>query len=45
MIVGGTLDVGPILSGTYPLAEAAAALDVAGDRSRVVKLHLAIATP
>jgi L-idonate 5-dehydrogenase len=42
LIVGGTLDVTPILSGTYPLAEAAAALERAGDRSKVVKLHLAI---
>jgi L-idonate 5-dehydrogenase len=42
-IVSGAIDVTPILSGTYPLAEAVAALEHAGDRSRVVKLHLAIA--
>jgi L-idonate 5-dehydrogenase len=47
LIVDGTIDVEPILSGTYPLADAVAALERAGDRSRVVKLHLAVggATP
>lgn len=45
LIVKGTLDVSPILSGTFPLAQAAAALELAGDRARVVKLHLAIAAP
>lgn len=42
LIVSRTIDVEPILSGTYPLAEAVAALERAGDRSRVVKLHLSI---
>jgi L-idonate 5-dehydrogenase len=42
MLVAGTIDVTPILSGTYPLSEAATALELAGDRSRVVKLHLAL---
>lgn len=42
LIVSGTIDVTPILSGTYPLADAATALQRAGDRSRVVKLHLAL---
>jgi L-idonate 5-dehydrogenase len=42
LIVSNTIDVTPILSGTYPLAEAAMALEQAGDRSRFVKLHLAI---
>jgi len=42
LIVGNTIDVTPILSGSYPLAEAATALQRAGDRSRVVKLHLAL---
>ncbi|MCC7463393.1 MAG: L-idonate 5-dehydrogenase [Gammaproteobacteria bacterium] len=42
LIVTGAIDVQPILSGTLPLSQAAAALDLAGDRSRVVKLHLAI---
>jgi L-idonate 5-dehydrogenase len=43
LITSGAIDVLPILSGTYPLAQAAAALELAGDRSRVVKLHLALA--
>jgi L-idonate 5-dehydrogenase len=43
LIVRGVVDVTPILSGTYPLAEAALALERAGDRSKVVKLHLAVA--
>jgi L-idonate 5-dehydrogenase len=42
LIVDGTFDVTPILSGTYPIAAAAEALERAGDRSRVIKLHLAI---
>jgi len=41
-IVRGRIDVTPILSGIWPLAQAAQALDLAGDRSRVVKLHLQI---
>ncbi len=43
MIVSGKIDVSPILSGTYPLDRAGDAFDLAGDRSKVVKLHLAIA--
>jgi L-idonate 5-dehydrogenase len=42
MIVSGAIDVVPILSGTYPLAQAANALERAGDRSQVIKLHLAL---
>lgn len=42
LIVDGTIDVGPILSGVYPLAEAVTAFERAGDRSRVIKLHLAV---
>lgn len=42
-ILAGRIDVTPILSGTYPLSQAATALERAGDRSRVVKLHLALA--
>jgi L-idonate 5-dehydrogenase len=42
LITSGTIDVTPILSGTYPLAQAAAALELAGDRTRFVKLHLAL---
>ena len=42
LIVSGGIDVSPILSGTYPLSEAVAALELAGNRSKVVKLHLAL---
>jgi len=42
LIVSGKFDVRPILSGTFPLSRAAEAFAQAGDRSRVVKLHLAI---
>jgi len=42
LIVGNVIDVAAILSGTYPLAQAAAALEMAGDRNRFVKLHLAV---
>jgi L-idonate 5-dehydrogenase len=41
-IVAGTMDVSAILSGTYPLADAVRALENAGDRSKVIKLHLAL---
>jgi L-idonate 5-dehydrogenase len=44
LIVTGELDVSAILSGTYPLAQAATALELAGDRSKVVKLHLAMSS-
>ncbi len=42
LIVDGRIDVAPILSGTYPLSSAATALEIAGDRSRHIKLHLQI---
>ena len=42
LIVSGQIDVTPILSGTFPLARAVEALEAAGDRSRVIKLHLAL---
>jgi L-idonate 5-dehydrogenase len=42
LIVSGAIDVSAILSGTYPLADAATAFERAGDRSKVVKLHLAL---
>jgi len=42
MIVNRRIDVTPILSGTWPLMDAAAALKVAGDRNRYIKLHLQI---
>jgi L-idonate 5-dehydrogenase len=42
LIVAGKIDVKPILSGTYPLAQAVQALELAGNRSKVIKLHLAL---
>jgi L-idonate 5-dehydrogenase len=42
LILRGDINVAPILSGTYPLADAVEALDRAGDRSKVIKLQLAI---
>jgi L-idonate 5-dehydrogenase len=42
LIVTDAIDVSPLLSGTYPLAEAATALERAGDRRQVIKLHLAL---
>lgn len=43
LIANGKIDVTPILSGTYPLDDAATAFERAGDRAKVVKLHIAIA--
>lgn len=45
LITQGKVDVSPICSGTYPLADAVTAFERAGDRSSVVKLHLAISAP
>jgi len=42
LIVSGAIDVSAILSGTYRLKDAVEAFENAGDRSRVVKLHLAV---
>jgi L-idonate 5-dehydrogenase len=42
LIVSGGIDVVPILSGTFPLSQATTALELAGDRSKVIKLHLAL---
>ncbi|WP_321927481.1 L-idonate 5-dehydrogenase [Paraburkholderia guartelaensis] len=42
LIVSRAVDVSPILSGTYALQDAVSAFERAGDRSKVVKLHLAI---
>ncbi len=42
LIVSCAIDVSPILSGVYPLAQAVAAFERAGDRSQVIKLHLAV---
>jgi len=36
----GRIDVRPIISASYPLEEAEAAFDAAGDRTRAVKVHL-----
>lgn len=37
------IDVGPIVTAAFPLEEARAAFEAAGDRSRAVKVHLAFA--
>jgi len=42
-LAGGRIDVSPLLSARFPLAEAAAAFAMAGDRSRAIKVHLDIA--
>jgi L-idonate 5-dehydrogenase len=42
MLVAGTVDVTPILSAEFPLAKAASAFAIAGDRTRAIKVHLAI---
>lgn len=42
LILSDKIDVAPILSGTYPLSDAVSAFELAGDRSKVVKVHLAI---
>ena len=38
----GRIDVAPILSASFPLADANEAFVLAGDRSRAIKVHLAI---
>lgn len=42
-IAEGRIDVRPIVTETYPLEEAVAAFDAAGDRARAVKVHLSFA--
>ncbi len=42
LIVSGAIDVSAILSGVYPLTDAVAAFERAGDRTQVIKLHLAL---
>jgi L-idonate 5-dehydrogenase len=42
LITSDAIDVSPILSGTYGLADAQLAFDRAGDRSKVIKLHIAL---
>ncbi len=39
----GRIDIAPILSASFPLADANEAFALAGDRSRAIKVHLAIA--
>ena len=43
-ISAGEIDVRPIITATYPLAEAQSAFDEAGDRSRALKVHLSFET-
>ena len=40
LISEGAIDVSPILTGSYKLADARAAFDVASDRTRAVKVQL-----
>ena len=42
-IVSGRIDVAPLVTGCYPLEEAAQAFAAAADRSRSVKVHLTFA--
>ena len=42
LILRGDVGVAPVLSATYPLARAVEALEQAGDRSKVIKVQLAI---
>ncbi len=42
MLVAGAVDVTPILSAEFPLAKAESAFAIAGDRTRAIKVHLAI---
>ncbi len=41
-LASGRIDVTPILSGMLPIRQAAAAFELAGDRSRAIKVHLDI---
>ncbi|WP_118134128.1 L-idonate 5-dehydrogenase [Oceanicella sp. SM1341] len=43
MIAERRIDVRPIITGTFPLADAVAAFDAAGDRSKAVKVQLELA--
>ncbi len=43
MISAGRIDVSPIITGSYPLEDAVAAFDKAGDRSGAVKVQLSFA--
>lgn len=39
-ITSGSIDVGPIITASFPLEEAAQAFAVAADRTKSVKVHL-----
>ncbi len=41
-LASGRIDVTPILSGTFPIRDANAAFEMAGDRQRAIKVHLDI---
>ena len=42
MLAAGTIDVSPLLTKVFPLAEAVQAFDLAGDRTRAMKVQLAL---
>lgn len=42
MLVGGAVDVSPLLTEVVPLAEAVRAFELAGDRSRAMKVQIAL---
>lgn len=42
LLVSGAIDVTPILSEEFPLANSSSAFAIAGDRERAIKVHLAI---
>ena len=42
MLAAGTIDVSPLLTAVFPLAEAVQAFDLAGDRTRAMKVQLAL---
>lgn len=44
-IASGRIDVRPIMTGTFPLEQAAEAFALASDRTRAVKVHLSFADP
>ena len=43
LISAREIDVRPIITGRYPLEDAVAAFNIAGDRSQSVKVHLSFA--
>jgi L-idonate 5-dehydrogenase len=42
MLAAGTIDMSPLLTKVFPLAEAVRAFDLAGDRTRAMKVQLAL---